>query len=1294
MQRHVRIASTEGIGRGRHVLADEFNLPENCVEIQVHIDRDTRANSHLGRWKDSGQVDVVLLRSKDGKNWTADGGAFVAFGGVHTDIDFNGDEYDAPVTSGRFGVKEDGYVYKLQIDSPAAQKLDIEVNYITLPGKRQAPDKHNSVGIVDADYASGTVTSSVTIPSLDVSGSNRGATVIVNYENAASRVFTSCKWGGSGGTDATSVLYTINNTYSMQAKGYWFNNSILSSAGTVYVLMNGNCTYLWASACSWNNVDQSTPTHATWTAAAYGTPQTETVSTSITTANGSRIHLQGSGYCSYGTPSHNITGSNATNIITWTGQSGGRAAYYSPTTTPHAIGYQIASTYTYDYPHLIASAISLKEASAGTPTDITVNNMAVGTTLGQPSITQTHQIATANMAVATTLSQPSVDSSDAIDPDDMAVATTLSQPQIDHIHHITTDNLSVATTLSQPAITQVHEVSPNDLAVSTTLSAPAVTAGGDPPAGDIDFKVACGYAKLALKDMEYDGGDADSTGFKPQYSYAINGGSFSDWIDVELGSQSGFNYDWYLEAKWPYEFDDDGDDFTPGDYVSVKMRTVNSYGSGSESATKIYRVHSSWHRTGVRRYNPSAAVGHAAAGYDVTPEDHHEGPVTTGGLNRLLLLAFDMAYGDNLSGNIVPHTAQFNGDLMTKLLSYENNAREEPGPGQTGGGNGGCEVHYLVNPDTGQHTLELDWDDPTTQKSLWLTAAAFQNVDQSLPISGWRIRLSPGPPVFDGIGNIPLDPTLDVFNPPEEAERKDYHLPRAVASMDELIIGFQGAYGSDLSGGVNSNTFGEAGATGANWGSHTGSSASLTDGIPYDTNLVIFAGCGMGNEDESRLAAYLPGTLPTEMPVFTLHWERAEVSYLTLIQFGIRPTPDMIHTLQVNAATTGAIDFQFGIYCNHGDILLAVTSQTDPEPTSVQIQDELDSLGSSDYEDTIHILDTHTMTNGEVSASAGGTVTDSLAGLPAGNYRLTAVYQQQQGFKGGTGELGTQISVNFTVTVSEIAPNNMAVGTTLTQPAITQVHAITPNALTVPMTLSQPTISEIHAIAPNNLSVGATLSQPAITQVHVIDPDDMSVITTLSVPTITQLHVIQPNDMAVGVSMEGTFIDFGTEPITDLAVYGIPGPYQEIGGKQHLYIDFRMFYQTIAQVNADKELPHSITITSFYRDVPLTYYNSGQVQTDITLPNLTLAGVVADKNLPVLSVLTVDSDAIFRASWRGWMSKDAKLYLYWSGVQQTTFIQGNDEVFFVDRAAREFLVNKAENEFVLDRVRRTFNADD
>lgn len=1165
-------------GREEVTVASPLILPDNVTRFMFRVKRPTLTDAH-GQFSDENTATrFQVWESTDGREWVK-GWAFEDTGGRRvindrpwepriyrrgeivndattryraredTDQPYTNPRYWQDVGSWvpkehdhtwvRFKVGADGKQFLVTAlhDGEVATKLEPELVYVT--GERIVSKRHNSVAIEDDDIVGDTAGSVVTSGTVVTAGSDRlVAAVVLIY--GGSPTITTTRWGAAGGDPSLDLIGSSAGSYS-RASVYKYTAP--TDDRQMQVAVSG-ANQIWLRVISVSNADQSTQPLAsgTWLTSNTWSGGSQTISNNIPAAAGAMVFggaiFVDLDYSGLSNPSVG-SGQNSFSSADSTGALSSIASYETAGGATESTSFTMnggTSGYTVYYS---IAAFTIKEVEAGGgEVNISVDNLAVTGAFSQPAITQTHEIDPDNLALADAFSEPTLQVGLTIDADDMALADEFSEPTLTQTHVIDTDDLSVADAFNEPAITQTHALDPDDLALADTFSQPSVSAGGDPPAGDIDFDCAVGHDALALRNIAYDDTDFDSDGFKLQYAYAINGGSFSDWIDVELGSQSGFNYDWYLEAKWPYEFDDDGDDFTSGDYVSVKMRTVNSYGAGSESATKIYRVHSSWHRTGVRRYNPSTAVGHAAAGYDVTTDDHHEGPITTGGTNRMVLLAYDIAYGDNVSGNIIPHTAHYNGDVMTKLLSYENNSREEPGPGQSGGGNGGCEIHYLVNPDSGQHTMELDWDDPTSQKSLWLAAAAFQNVDQTLPIDGWRIRLSPGPPTFDGVTNIPLDPVLDALNP---TERRDFHLPRAVASMDELILGFQGAYGSGLSGDVNSNTFGEAGVTGASWGSHTASAASLTDGIPYDTNLVIFAGCGMGNEDESRLAAYLPGTLPTEMPVFTLHWERAEVSYLTLIQFGIRPTPDMIHTLQVNAATTGAIDFQFGIYCNHGDILLAVTSQTDPEPTSVQIQDELDSLGSSDYEDTIHILDTHTMTNGEVSASAGGTVTDSLAGLPAGNYRLTAVYQPQQGFKGGTGSLGPAITAEFSIEATDIDPDDMGVAQALSQPTIAQTHVVAPNDLAVADALSEPEIGQTHEVTPAALTVSDSLSEPAITQTHSIDPedaalapvfeeagitqgtaivvDDASAATSLSEPAITQEHQITANNLAVAVTL-------------------------------------------------------------------------------------------------------------------------------------------------------------------------------
>lgn len=1515
MYRQVRVAQQTEFAAGRTLAADEFNIPANASGIEVHLERLTSIAAMDGRYPlhDNGLTHVHLLRSLDGKTWEV-GGGFSTTGGVFDVEKGDGESFESPVTSGRFPIRKDGYVYRLLVDSPSQQTLNIEVHYIVEDGERQQPDKHNSIGVVDTDHASGTSVSSLTTGTLSQSGSDKGATALVGYYSGSSRSLSSIKWGGSGGTDFTDTSYVTNYTASMRIFGGWANNGVLTSDGTVYAALNNTATYMYLSACSWNTVDQATPMLETYfpISAAQGLDGAVTQTNVYTVAAGNRLHTMGIGWGSYGTGSIAASGADFTQIQAWGSGTLNRAisGYHSPTSgSTLTAGYTYTPSYTYDDPWILTAGISLKEASGGGSTnyDVTLadsvtvtdslveskelrrdvvesiavtdalitestggpslrtlidqivvddalvrdfvfdrtlveivdvsdalsssivsdvpailphvvkmkgtnenvtstsgaeltevtiswselvaagfsagDNIAIiggasisgntntnygrahirvgstfagatelpGTlydvehgstnnTAGQPYLAiDDYQLATDdNIYIAAWVntgtgyfkdqylivmnrddlgsgnykyaeSTPSSDASTSYTDgasvtlpagdwwiigmtqwlDDSATAdiltrfdlggtaynehrnegedtaNTMNQPLMGYFASVAADTVAkiqyradtstthdciytkimairlsafaahdgqntsdditttdtnlytdfascdltideespvlalgwpvhtplsgicsingrvlrdatlfstignndcrpnstdstcrvgmpifgynatqaagtytftyqfqesldktnqhvwqqvavaftfrllsssagITRTLSdsitvtdsianpreatrglldsttvtdalvtnrvfdrtlsasisvsdflltfiptqvdrvladeittQDAVQKIVEyyrliaevvdvddvlrvvqgtgqeyeralsdaVSITDALSKTTILRRDLTdslAASDvlkrydvAPTAIPQFDVAVGYNAVALRGRNgaggivYTGNDEDVAGFK--YQYRIDGGTATDIAS-------------------PFQITG----LTPGSVIDIELRAVNNFGSGAWSSIQTVRLHESWHRTGAKRYNPSAAVGHASAGYDVTPTSLHSGPLTTGGVDRIIMVFNDLAYCSH-QYSAFKHRADYNGDELTKLWWVPANDREESD--HDGDGWGASEALYLLNPDTGQNTLVIENEDVKfIQKSLWFTAAAFKLVHQDSPFGAWRLLMDPngaGLGVYPGINDVPFDPDvefgLDKQNPYGDANRNDWHMENAVASMDELIIAFNGCYGQSMTSIPNSaNQFGEAGTTGANWLSHTSSAQSIGDVIPYDTNLRLFAGCGVGNEDTCRLAAYDPGTVPATMPLFRVHWERGYASYGTIAVVALRPSPNMISTLSVPLAHTGSIDYSLYCECNHGELLFAVVLRTDPLPTPQQIADEIDDPGSSDYTGTWQLTSLHTLANGEVSYN-GQTFNSSLSGLPLGEYTLCAVYRSWQW------NLGSLNTANFDV---------------------------------------------------------------------------------------------------------------------------------------------------------------------------------------------------------------------------------------------------------------------------------------
>ncbi|MGE0367045.1 MAG: hypothetical protein AB7Q00_15055 [Phycisphaerales bacterium] len=364
-----RNALTDQYARGQTITGDEFNLPADCVALEVRIRRDTTATAADGVWKDPGYVGVTLLRSSDGKNWV-ESGYFGTVGGKQTDVDYKGEIYEHQYAGIVIPIYRDGWVFKLKVDSPAAQKLPFEI-YYHIADKGRPPlaiDPRNSVGFVDGDNTIGTSVTTLQNPNdVAVSGSNKAIYAQITYYNAASRTVSSSKWGGSGGANMTEVQATTINA-SMRGYDYRMLNSGISAAAKVYVTMSGACTKLALTVWSWNEVDQTTP-EDDLTGTRYSTGAiSASASDTLNTASGGKCIFQACGWVDYGvvnwTPLYSPTGSE---INTNGNNPAFLSDYYSSTGATQQVGVTGASSYGYGNSYVLGHGLALNEASAGGP---------------------------------------------------------------------------------------------------------------------------------------------------------------------------------------------------------------------------------------------------------------------------------------------------------------------------------------------------------------------------------------------------------------------------------------------------------------------------------------------------------------------------------------------------------------------------------------------------------------------------------------------------------------------------------------------------------------------------------------------------------------------------------------------------------------------------------------------------------------------------------------------------------------------------------------------------------------
>lgn len=592
--------------------------------------------------------------------------------------------------------------------------------------------------------------------------------------------------------------------------------------------------------------------------------------------------------------------------------------------------------------------------------------------------------------------------------------------------------------------------------MAISLQPGAGSAGGDPPEGAVDFDAAVGHDSLALRNITYSGSDTDSQGFR--FQYRLNGGSWAN-------------------ASAPYLINSQ----TPGSYVTVQMRAANDYGPGAASASKTFRLHYDWHRTGIKRFHPSAAVGHVIVGKEPTPYASRSGPLTTGGNDAAVIVSNDVVYSQPNGATVTPHSVTYDGDPLTKIYSWVS-----PGNRMGTGFYGGHEVFALAGPQSGTNTLEITADNggSITEHSFWLGAAAFCNVDQASPVAAVVAK-------YEG-------ETRDSVYEPLSPDRVGA-ITNIPCSLDEYVVGHLGNYpnhggtiNEDISGATQTNLLGEVGG----WTQD----ANPVNEIGFATVIDHEPICSGGTMAQCHVQ--LDGATEAGSPLGVMQWKWSFgagsdiAGYLTRAAIVLKPSPNMLRNLSAGASAWSAVSD-----CNHGRALVVVTPAEDPAPTSEQIREIVDEE-TTDYAGSVLYSDA-------IDITAEGTVGDAITGIVGQTEppRISVVYESWQGNLGDP--LETEIQPQ--VVLAPASPAHLQAASSV---LITQAHLITPASAAHGQSATAAEITQDHLIETENVAHEQAAPSVTIEQVHIIEPGSSVHVQEASAATVSVEVTIEPDSAA------------------------------------------------------------------------------------------------------------------------------------------------------------------------------------
>jgi hypothetical protein len=117
---------------------------------------------------------------------------------------------------------------------------------------------------------------------------------------------------------------------------------------------------------------------------------------------------------------------------------------------------------------------------------------------------------------------------------------------------------------------------------------------------------------------------------------------------------------------------------------------------------------------------------------------------------------------------------------------------------------------------------------------------------------------------------------------------------------------------------------------------------------------------------------------------------------------------------------------------------------------------------------------------------------------------------------------GVLVYSNTSVT---IAPNDVAIGTTIDNTTITQNHIVATQDSAVGTTIDATTISQDHIVVPQDVAMATSTDNTTLTQDHVVASGDVFISSSTDNATITQEHIIATQDVAVSTTTDNTTVD-------------------------------------------------------------------------------------------------------------------------------------------------------------------------